>query len=408
MEDSLIKYIKECKSKNISDEEIIRNLTLHNWPIEKIKQAFLQINPIPVSTTISDQSVSLTKNDVSPTEKKPKIINIISIFIFLIASLYIFKLLGFLGIIVIMGKSLSGNGLVVFSVIKYFPSFGILLILFSFVTFFTFYFTFKIRNGSKKSFFLGLLFLLIVPTLSSFIAVILIAPIAKLGAALNTTQASSPLKPVNFLDPIFILNIVSVILLVISYKKFHFNNVSLSKKAKVFLIIIFTVIFVPSGLIIFSDYAKSFDTDYGYTNAKASVNYHIYRPKSLPDNLSYATKFSLGNEFAGRQNGVRVGFDIPFDKIIKGEKTKPIVMNQVIVESGFDIDRFSSTFIKDVNPQKIKILKSVNQNGYLFQKKFGTANSYFIVFMTNDNILISLGSINASPEELAQLAESLQ
>lgn len=42
MDDPLTKYIKECRSKNISDEEIIKNLTIHGWPIEDIKLSLNQ------------------------------------------------------------------------------------------------------------------------------------------------------------------------------------------------------------------------------------------------------------------------------------------------------------------------------------------------------------------------------
>jgi hypothetical protein len=53
MDDSLTKYIKECKSKNISDEEIIKNLTAHGWPLEKIK-------PL-LTNTVLEQPISTTK-----------------------------------------------------------------------------------------------------------------------------------------------------------------------------------------------------------------------------------------------------------------------------------------------------------------------------------------------------------
>jgi len=89
----------------------------------------------------------------------------------------------------------------------------------------------------------------------------------------------SPTKPtgLNFGDPIFILNIISVILLAISYKKFHFNNNIYLKKLEFSYYNSFYY-FIPIGLVIFSDYAKSFDTDYGYANAKTTVAYHIYNP----------------------------------------------------------------------------------------------------------------------------------
>ncbi len=413
MDDSLIKYIKECKSKNISDEEIIKNLISKGWSIEKINQILFQINKL----SILDQSISTSSSDLitsSPdnlslsTEKKPNIINVISIIIFLIASLYLFKIFSFIGIIAIMGKSLSGGDLASISVVKYFPAFGMLLILFSFITSISFYLAFKIRNGSKKSYVQSLLFMLIIPTLSSIITVMSMTSILKFTSGNTATTSPTNFSVLNFGDPLFILNIMSVILLAFSYKQFHFNNDHLSKKVNIFIILIISIIIIPTGLVIISDYSKSFDTDYGFTLAKGQTTYHIYKPILLPGNLSYATKFSVGKELAGKQNAVRVAFDIPFDKMIKGEKTKLIVMTQVEVDSGFNFDNFASTYTKNAVPQKTQLPKAINQYGYVLQKKLGNTTLSYLIFVTSDNVLISVASNKATPEELINLSNTLQ
>lgn len=417
MDNSLTKYIKECKSKNISDEEIIKNLTTHGWPVEKINQELLKLNttqipqnptPIePVPAKVLDQTTFPTNND-SPPEKKPKVINVISIVIFLIASLYLFKIFSFIGIIAVMGKSFSGGDLAAISVIKYFPAFGILLILFCFITIASFYIAFKIRNGSKISYILSLLFLLIVPTVSSVIAVTSMSSILKFTSGNTTTTSPTSSSVLNFGDPLFILNIISVILLAFSYKKFHFDNNYLSKKVRIFLILLSSIIIIPTGLVIYSDYSKSFDTDYGFTLAKEQTTYHIYKPILLPGNLSYATKFSIGKELAGKQNAVKVAFDIPFEKIIKGEETKPIVITQVGIDTGFNFDNFASTYTKDAVPQRTSLQKAANQNGYILQKKLGNTTLSYLIFVTNDNVLISIASNKATPEELINLSNTLQ
>lgn len=417
MDDPLKKYIKECKSKNISNEEIIKNLTSKGWPIEKINQALIQLsttqipqNPTPIEPVpakVLDQTTSLANND-SPPEKKPKVINVISIIVFLIASLYFFKIFSFIGIIAVMGKSFSGGDLAAISIVKYFPAFGMLLILFCLIAIASFYIAFTIRNGSKKSYIQSLLFLLIVPTLSSIIVVMSMSSILKFTSGNNTTTSLTNPSVLNFGDPIFILNIISVILLVFSYKKFHFNNDYLSKKVKNFLILLALIIIIPTGLVIYSDYSKSFDTDYGFTLAKEQTTYHIYKPILLPGNLSYATKFSVGKELAGKQNAVKVAFDIPFDKIIKGEETKPIVITQVGIDAGFNFDEFASTYTKDVVPQKTQLPKAVNQNGYILQKKLGNTTLSYLVFVTSDNVLISIASNKATSEELINLSNTLQ
>lgn len=412
MENPLIKYIKECKNKNITDEEIIKNLTSKGWPIEKIYQAFLRINSAQIPQNPIPQLIPTTPltsiNKINPSaEKKSKIIDIISIIIFLIAFLYVRKIFDLLEIIIIMEQ--SGVSVVVNYILKYFPAFGILPVLFSCVTLAVFYLAFKIRDGSKKSFWLDLPFLLIVPPLSSLITLILMMPVMKLGAALNST-VYYPLKSINFnfIDPIFFLDAVSIILLITSYKKFNFENNSLSKKAKVFLIMVSVVIFVPVTVLISSNCAASFSTDYGYAYAKTRLNYHIYRPSPLPDNLVYTTIFILGMNLAGKQNGVRVAFDTSLDKILKGDKAKPIVITQVAVDPGFDLYKFTETYTKDTVPQKVKISNAVDKQGYLYQNKFVRSSENFIVFLTKDNIFISLSSSKVTPEELIRLAETLK
>ena len=72
MDDELIKYIQECKSKNISDEEIIKNLTSKGWPVEKIKLLL---------STIPEQLIPITKQHNPPS--KSKFFLIIFLFIFL-------------------------------------------------------------------------------------------------------------------------------------------------------------------------------------------------------------------------------------------------------------------------------------------------------------------------------------
>lgn len=250
--------------------------------------------------------------------------------------------------------------------------------------------------------------MLIVPTLSSIIAVISMTSVLKFTSGNTNSTSPTSSSSLNFGDPIFILNIISVILLAFSYKKFHFNNDHLSKKVKVFLIIIAFVVFIPTGLIIFSDYAKSLDTDYGYIKAKATVNYHIYKPSSLPNNLTYATKFISGKELVNKQTAVQVAYDIPFDQLMKGEKPKTIILKQVDVESGFNLDTFAATFVKDANLQKIVLPNALNQTGYLSQKKLGNSTLNAIVYLTKDNVLITFISPKATAEELTQLAESLQ
>ena len=405
----LINYIKTQKQQNVTDETIRKSLFKSNWSIEDINQAFLQIN---TPTLSSQQNISLPDNVYSPAKEKPKIIKTISVLIFLIASLYILSTVSLLGIIIIMERSM-GAGDLVFSFLKYFPTFGIIPIMFSFVTFFFFYLAFKIRNGSKFSFWFGIPSLLIFPAFVAFLSQILMSPFVKLATSYNYSDKSIPSFPLNpsnlrFVDPIFILSIISVVLIAISFKKFHFNNDPISNKVKVFLALVAVILIIPTVSIISIDYLKAQDTDYGYTKVKTAAGYHIYKPSSVPNGLTYTTKFILGKELAGKQTAVQVAYDIPLNELMKGVQSKPIVVKQVEVESGFNLETFATTFIKDTTPQKITLSKAVNQTGYLSQKKLGNSTLSAIIYLTNDNVLIALISPKASSEELTQLAELLE
>jgi len=410
----LIDYIKTQKQQNVTDEIIKESLLKSNWLIEDINQAFFQINISSVpqaQTTVPSQPVTSFSNNDLLTEEKPKIIKTVSIFIFLIAFLYIITTMSLLGIIVIWERSM-GKGDLIVPFLKYFPTFGLIPIMFSFVSLFFLYLAFKIRNGSRFSLWLGISSLLVVPILIAFFSQILMSSFTKLATYNNFNKSISSLplnsNNFNFGDPIFILAAISVVLIFISFKKFHFNNDKISNKAKVFLVIVFVILIVPTISIISLYYIKAQDTDYGFTKMKTAVNYHVYKPGLIPNGLIYATKFTFGKELAGKQNAIRVTYDIPFDELIRRGKTRPTIINQVGVETGFNLEAFAKTFVKDAKPQKIMLSKAVNQIGYFIQNKFGNFTQNTIVYLTNDNVLIVLTSLNGTFEELIQFAESLE
>ena len=156
------------------------------------------------------------------------------------------------------------------------------------------------------------------------------------------------------------------------------------------------------------EYIKANDADYGYINAKSQVTYHIYKPTFVSNELVNATKFVVGKELAGKQNAVRVAYDVPFDVMVKTGQSKPIVLTQVGIETSFNLDSFVATFMKDATPQKATLLTAVNQTGYLLQKPLGSSTLSAVVYLTNDNVLVTLMSPKASSDELVQLAGSLE
>lgn len=393
----VIAYIKSQKLHGKTDEQIRNDLLANKWVGSDIDQALLQINnsnpPPPISlnasqpttfTSTQSQAQSFTQQaetSITSSEERPKIIKTVSTLLFLVAGLYILSTISMLGIMVIMDRAMSAGDLV-FSFLKYFPSWGFIPIMFSLVTLVFFYVAFKVRNGSKFSLWLGIGSLLAIPLPAALISQMLMSPfINHVSSASQTADKAIPKIPISpstfrFGEPIFILAFVSLGLLLVSLKKFQFPNDSLSNKAKVFLGVLAAILLLPTVAFVSLGYVKANDTDYGYSNAKSQVTYHIYKPTPLSKELVNATKFVVGKELAGKQNAVRVAYDAPFDIMVKTGQSKLIVVTQVGIETGFNLDTFITTFMKDAAPQKITLAAGLNQTGYLLQKPLGNSTLY--------------------------------
>lgn len=427
----LIAYIKSQRLQGKTDEIIRNDLLASKWSESDISQAFLQVissSASPVAESGAPQTSIFTPAQLQPqtyvsqenasapsTEEKPKMIKTISDLIFFIAILYIFSTAMTLAIMLIMDRALSAEDMV-FSFLKYFPSWGFMPIMFSFTALIFFYVALKVRNGSKFGFWMGVGSLLIIPLSVAFMSRALMSPLINLFSSnmSGITNEEISKTPVNlltfrFAPLIFILAFISLVLLLVSYKKFHFSNDPISGKSKIFLVVLAIVLVLPTVFLVVLGYLKANDTDFGYTNAKSQVDYHIYKSNPIPLGLVNATKFVVGKkELAGKQNAVSVVYDVPFDIIIKTGQFKSIIVTEVGVESGFNLDTFVTTFMKDAIPQKITLPTASSQTGYLLQKPLGNSTLSTVVYLTNDNVLLMLESLKASPDELIQFASSLK
>ena len=125
--------------------------------------------------------------------------------------------------------------------------------------------------------------------------------------------------------------------------------------------------------------------------------------------LVNATKFITNKELAGKQNAIQVTYDVPFTDLVKEGKGKIIVLKQIGVESGFDLNSFASTEVKNASSQQpINLAVALNQKAFLVQRKLEKIDLNFLTYITNDNVLILLSSPYASVDELIQFAQSLQ
>lgn len=359
-----------------------------------------------LQAAVQPENTSLTL-----TKEKPKILNRISELIFLIAILYVFSTIGTLGVYYVIDHVFS-SGELALSFLKNFPTWGLIPIMFSFVSLIFFYVAIKVRNGSKFSFWLGVFFLLAIPLLTVLINQILMSPFIKfLSKGIEEVTESGSFNPIlfRFSYAIFIFVLISLILLIFSFKKFQFPNTPLTTKARVFLILLALFLILPTIILVSLGYIRASDTDYGYTYASSQVTYHVYKPSSLPPGLDYATKFMVGKELAGKQNAIQVSYDVGFDKAFNPEQSKIIVLKQVEVEPGFDLYTFASTLFKDADPsQTVTLSKAANQTAYFIERNLEKIKINTLTFVTIDNVLIQISTPKASQEELIQFAESLR
>lgn len=315
-----------------------------------------------------------------------------------------------LGVMVVMERVFSVENTVVFSFLQYFPTWGLVPILFSLLTVVFLYVAFKIRNGSRFSLWLGIGALVTVFPVA-FIIHMLIAPFVSFTSSLSETAGDT--LPMNFNmfrfgDLIFILAFISLVLLFMSFKKFRFSNDLLSRRAKVFLTILTVIFVLPTVAFISFGYIKASDTDFGYTDAQSQVTYHVYKLSPLPPDLVNATKFLTDKELAGRQDAVRVAYDVPFDVGLTTGQSKLIILTQVGVGPGFDVGSFAATFIEDATVQQTPLTVGANQTGYLLQRTSESLAITAVVYVTSDNVLITLMSPGAGSDELMRLAEGLR
>lgn len=182
IEEQLIKYINDCKSKNISDDEIKKNLQEHGWPIKMIQEALninVSINPPPINLT--DNKIT---NDSSSAER-PRILKIISILFFLIAFMFYFSSYGTIILLLTINHAMSQAFDPPFVILKAMPILGILPLLGSLGATIITYAGLKIKNGSKKSFWFGLISLIFVVSAFLILGFITGASMAKIQTNLN-------------------------------------------------------------------------------------------------------------------------------------------------------------------------------------------------------------------------------
>ncbi|MFC1649587.1 hypothetical protein ACFL2C_02620 [Patescibacteria group bacterium] len=360
---------------------------------------------ITPSAQVVDQNYTDTNHTPKPAQKTPNIIKVISAILIVISIFYVFNLAKALSFLLISSSTLYENGLTM-SISSILPNMNFIVLFTAVVSIANLYAGFKVRSRSLASYWIALVVCFV--TLL-FAAVNVFWATTILESALVGGESESPLNPLAILlDIKTILSFIVLVLVVFTRKIFTHPPTPFSKAAKIFFVIYSIAAIFMSGYF-FVNYTKPKDNvDQFYSEISQKVDYHIYKPDYLPDGLVQAIHFKQ-DELGGIAGAVRVVYDVPEKELLETGNTNMIVMTQVGVNTDFDLEEFANTYVEDVesvDPIKIPLAKT--NKAYHLSKEFGNSRLNFLVFVTSDNVLISIGSPTAKLETLMSLATALK
>ena len=396
----LINYIQSQKALGVNNESIKSQLLSNAWSEADIDQALEQ-----------------------KSEKKVKIIKVIAVLLFLIAGMYAINAIKPLGVIFILQKTFLSS-----SVVDPFLKFERILCAMSLISAISsmifFYVGFRITDRSKFSFFLiiiSLIFVNFIYFLLNFISlnqingeILNILPKDSLNIENFALMANNQYQILSIIDPLLlILILTTLVLTIISFKKFNLAKKKIAPKFKVILIILAIIFTVPNAYFISSSFIRAGDTDFAYSEVQAQVNYHVYKPTPMPTNLVNATKFYIDeDEWASKKNVVRIAYDFLKNTTSNNGQSKTIILRQVGVEANFDLFNFNQSTHQNLENEftleEVSLAMALDQTAYFFQRPFGESTIRSITFLSSDYVLIEISSLNASFDELVEFASSLK
>ncbi|MBU1885326.1 hypothetical protein KKE34_01825 [Patescibacteria group bacterium] len=354
----------------------------------------------------------------------PKSCKSISLLLILLAFLAGIMWLGNMAILLILKYSIASasHGLISTDFLSLIPGYGWFPIIFAIASGIYLFSAFKVKDGSKKSWLISLAIVLIVPIVLTIIINATLPLIYKANFQI-TNDTQEVIAGINGMASIFssisldyLVAVIILILLLISYKKFTLPATPLTAGKKTFLIITCAILILPSSFLLIQTYIQSTDTDHGLTQLSEQTDIHIYRPTRLPNNRVYATNFYLNNSpkhnLAGRTDYIRVAFDHSLNDMLYARNSPSlIVMNQVDVPTGFNFTNYvDSIFPSNTDTKQIAMPNAINNQATLIITNSETGNFQIktVTFVTTDNILISLMSPQSSLEDLITIANSLE
>lgn len=213
-----------------------------------------------------------------------------------------------------------------------------------------------------------------------------------------------------FSEPAFLISLITLCILLFSYKKFHFKNNKLSLKNKGYLAFFIALFLIPTLFVVLRGYSVAKNDDFGYSRAVSRTRYHIYKPGVMPLGLVYTSNFTTEKEMAGLKDAVQVVYDYALEEMVDLKKSRPVIVKQVGVHRSFVIKDYIST-VSGVYSQTstVNIPNTVGGVGYLISNTLEIGeNNLNLVFQKSDNVLISLSTTNSNKQDLVDIALSLE
>jgi len=431
----LIEYVKSRKNGGVDENVIKEELIDNNWSTDDIEDTFNKVNSFdpttPFEVHVKDRDnvlvidsgqnhpASIAKDDVKiPVgEKSSPVINVIFILFIVISFLLIYKAGIMIAVMGIVNRASYTSG-AMYYFLKEFPLYGPVIILFAISASVILYSAFILKTGSRKSFIFGLLCLLIFPTVLSIINYKLMSSVLKYfsisSVNINSDIPKLPTKAYNIIggilsEPAFILSLITLIILLVSYKKFRVQNNKISKKNILTIVLVTIVFIVPSVIAVVSGYSVMRNDDFGYKKVSSKVDFHIYKPDPMPLGLVYASNFSSDKDLEGEKDAVHVTYDFSLNEAIDIKQSRPIVLKQARVSSDFSMENF----IKKVSGvygkfEIIDLSLAKNNKAYFVDDSFNAQGSKSVLILTDENVLISISTVSSSKHDLMDIASSLK
>jgi len=431
----LIEYIKYQKSKKKADEDIVKELIENNWVREDIENALNKVNSLDSSTpfeiqekdrekvfvidsTVSHPATVVKEHVEIPVgDKASVIVGVISMLFIVISFLFIYKAGMMVAIMSIIDHFSYTEGSMYYF-LKQFPMYGWVVISFAISASVFLFNAFKIKVASKKSFIMGLITLLLLPASLLLINYRLMHSVGSYFSTQNIILGdNAPRIPTGtytvligvFSEPAFFISFITLSILIISYKKFHFKNNRISSRSKRYLILLSTLFIIPTLVVVLKSYSVAKNDDFGYSRAVSKTRYHIYKPNIMPLGLVYTSNFVTGKEMAGLKDAVQVVYDYALEGVVDMKKSRPVIVKQVGVHRTFNINDY---VVKESGvysqTSTVSIPNTVGGVGYLILHSLGSGGDNInLIFQKTDNVLISISTTHSDKQDLIDIALSL-